>query len=141
MTLLNKTKRQGNVVAAILNNSKDLVNVLEDARNAEGSAMEENEKYMNSIQGKMAQLETGKERLSTGLLDSSTVKTAVSLITALVNGSASLVENFGSLPTILTTISVILSAMNKNVGMKYALLRQENYKYNSFQGLECLISA
>ena len=46
-------KTRGSVVAALLQQPDILKNAYEDAQNAEGSAWRENEKYLDSIQGRI----------------------------------------------------------------------------------------
>ena len=46
-------KTRSNTAAAILSNTKDLEEAYKSAMEAEGSALEENEKYLDSIQGRI----------------------------------------------------------------------------------------
>ena len=57
-------KRNSNVVASLLNNFADAEAVLEVAMNSAGSALNENEKYLDSINGKVAQFQAAFEKLS-----------------------------------------------------------------------------
>lgn len=54
-------KRNSNVVASLLNNFADAEAVLEVAMNSAGSALNENEKYLDSINGKVAQFQAAFE--------------------------------------------------------------------------------
>ena len=77
-------KRNSSVVAAILQNPEDLKDAYEDAAAAEGSALKENEKYLDSIQGKIDQFNNAVQTLWSNTLDSDVVKFLVDLATKLV---------------------------------------------------------
>ena len=50
---------------------------METSQDATGSALKENERYLDSINGKIAQFQTNFESLSATLIDSETVKGVV----------------------------------------------------------------
>ena len=95
--------RQKQVFLALMQNWKGVEDAVESAKNSIGSADEENEKYINSIQGKLENLESATQKLSKTLIDSDLVKffvdlgtTGVKAIDGLVNaltplGAASLI--------------------------------------------------
>ena len=67
-------KRNSNVVSALLNNFDIAEKALVESQNAAGSAMAENEKYLDSINGKLNQLKASWEQLSNSLLNSGLLK-------------------------------------------------------------------
>ena len=67
-------KRNSNVTAAILRGFDVAEQSLETSMNSAGSALEENEKYLDSIQGKTARLQATFQELSKNVLDSGLVK-------------------------------------------------------------------
>jgi hypothetical protein len=77
-------KRNSSVIAALLQNPEDLKAAYEDAQNAEGSALKENEKYLDSIQGKIDQFNNAVQTLWSNTLNSDVVKFFVDLATKLV---------------------------------------------------------
>lgn len=77
-------KRNSSVIAALLQNPEDLKAAYEDAQNASGSALKENEKYLDSIQGKIDQFNNAVQSLWADTLDSDVVKFFVDLATQLV---------------------------------------------------------
>lgn len=77
-------KRNSSVLAAILQNPQELKDAYEDANNAQGSALKENEKYIDSIQGKIDQFNNAVQTLWNDTLDSDVVKFLVDLATQLV---------------------------------------------------------
>ncbi len=63
-------KRQANVISSLISNFDDARAAMEAAQDAAGSATLENEKYLDSINGKISQIKANFESLSTSLLDS-----------------------------------------------------------------------
>lgn len=108
-------KNRSNVAAALLSNSEDLRAALESAQNAEGSALKENEKYRDSIQGKISQFNNAVQSMWSNTLDSDVVKGFVSLGTAIVK----IVDNVGLLQTALFGLFTYLSN-RKNGNMDLA---------------------
>lgn len=78
-------KRNSNVVAAILENFTVAEEAIKTSANSAGSALAENEKYLDSINGKMAVMEASFEDLSQNFIDGDLVKNIVDLATALLN--------------------------------------------------------
>jgi len=70
-------KRNSSVIAALLQNPEKLEAAYKDAQNAEGSALKENEKYLDSIQGKIDQFNNTVQTLWSNTLDSDWVKRIV----------------------------------------------------------------
>lgn len=78
-------KRQANVGAAILENFNIAEESLETAMNSAGSAVSENEKYLESIRGHLDQLTASFQTLSTNVLDSELVKFGVDVLRLIVD--------------------------------------------------------
>lgn len=77
-------KTRSNTAAAILSNTKDLEKALVAAQEAEGSALRENEKYLDSIQGRIDLFNNSVQTLWQNTLRSDAVKWVVDLGTKLV---------------------------------------------------------
>lgn len=107
-------KNRSNIAASILQNGDMLRSVYEDAQNSEGSATEELNKYLDSIDGKIAQLQNRAQEFWTKVIDSEAIKNGIDLLTTLVKGATDFVDKVGTLPTLLTAIGAALSF--KNVG-------------------------
>lgn len=88
-------KRQGNVLAAILNNFELAEEASEIAANSAGSAWQENEVYLDSINGKIGQFQASFQGLSTSILDSDVAKWFIDLGTAITQAMQSLTEFSG----------------------------------------------
>lgn len=107
-------KRNANGVAAILNNFDIAESTMESAANSANVAWEENEKYLDSIKGRLAQLDASFQSLSTHVLDSGIVKYAVSFLTTIVKVTDNITKLSGALPPIAAAVSGILSVMQMN---------------------------
>lgn len=77
-------KNRSNTMAAMLTNLEDLEDAYESALGAEGSALQENEKYLESIQGKVDLFTNAVQTMWSNLLDAEIVKFVVDLGTGLV---------------------------------------------------------
>lgn len=105
-------KNRANIAASILQNGDMLRSVYEDAQNSEGSAEKELNSYLDSIDGKMAQLENRAQEFWFKVIDSETIKNGIDLLSALLKGATDFVDTIGLLPTIFTTISGYLGSKN-----------------------------
>ncbi len=107
-------KRNANVVTSLITNFKDAEDSMKAASEASGSALSENEKYLDSIEGKKARLKASFESLSGNIFESDTLKTTISALTTIVDLVDKLVSTLGTIPTVAGTISAALSL--KNIG-------------------------
>ena len=108
-------KTRANDVKAVISNWAEVEKAASVAANSEGTAREEQEKYMNSLEGKLATLEATWQNLSNTFLSSDLLKNLLESATSLLDVVDGIVDKIGSLPTIITLISGGLSAF-KNVG-------------------------
>lgn len=91
-------KRNANAVSAILNNFDVAESAMESAANSSNVAWEENEKYLDSIQGRLAQLDASFQVLSQDVLSSGLLKTGVSFLTSIVKLLDKIINLTGALP-------------------------------------------
>jgi len=108
-------KRNANAVAALLTNFEDAEAALLSASEAAGSATAENEKYLDSIAGKLSKLQSIFEDLSQSTIDSDSIKFVLDIIIQLVQYVDELVDKFGAMPTVLTAASLAFSVLGKNM--------------------------
>lgn len=101
-------KNRSNIAASILQNGDMLRSVYEDAQNSEGSAQKELNSYLDSIDGKMAQLENRAQEFWFKVIDSETIKNGINLLSTLLKGATNFVDTVGLLPTILAPVVAIL---------------------------------
>ena len=90
-------KRSGSVVSAILQNPETLKEAFESANDAAGSAWKENEKYLDSIQGKIDLFTNAIQTMWNNSLNSNVLKTFISFATTLIQ----VIDKIGLLPSAL----------------------------------------
>lgn len=91
-------KRNANAVSAILNNFDVAESAMESAANSANVAWEENSVWLDSIQGRLAQLNASFQALSQDVLSSDLVKTGVSFLTSIVKLLDQIINLTGALP-------------------------------------------
>ena len=114
-------KNRANIAASILQNGDMLRSVYEDAQNSEGSAEKELNSYLDSIDGKMAQLENRAQEFWFKVIDSETIKNGIDLLSTLLKGATDFVDTVGLLPTILTGVAAAFSFKNVGRDKMYSL--------------------
>lgn len=77
-------KNRSNIMAALLTNLQDLEGAYEDAMTAEGSAMRENEAYLNSIQGRVDLFTNAVQTFWMNFIDTDAIKGVVDFGTTLI---------------------------------------------------------
>lgn len=110
-------KDRANDVAALLGNMDNAVAMVETAENAVGSASRENEKYLDSLQGRIDVMQGSFQALSNVVIDSDFLKGGVSAIDDIIKAVTILVgpEGLGLLPTVLGAVATSFSLFGKNV--------------------------
>ena len=111
-------KRNANAVSALISNFDIAEDSLSKAGAATGSALQENEKYLSSIEGHMSLLQAAFQNLSTDTLDSGLIKGVLDIATGFVNATDAAVDFAGVLPTILTALSGILTMTGTKGGKR-----------------------
>lgn len=115
-------KRNSNVVAALIENFDIAESVVEDSANAAGSALAENEKYLDSINGKIAEFKATFQEFSVSLIDSDFVKGVVEFGTGLLNVLnilTQLIDKVGGLNTVLAVTVGIIATVKMNSILKF----------------------
>ena len=109
-------KNRSNIASAILQDPSQLEAVKKSSEEALGSAQKELNSYLDSIDGKMAQLQNRAQEFWFKVIDSETIKNGIDLLTTLTKGATDFVDTVGLLPTLLTGISAALSIKNVGIG-------------------------
>lgn len=91
-------KTRASTVAGLIENYKTIEEVANDAADAQGSAMKENEKYVDSIEGRIAQLNNEVQRFWKNVVDSDALKVIISSLTQIFS-LLSKIEDLGMLST------------------------------------------
>lgn len=105
-------KRNANAVQAMIQQFQIAEDALAAAQNSAGSAMRENDKYMNSIQGKLTKFQSTFEVFSTDLLDSDLVKFFIDTGTGAVEAADGITKFAGAIPMATMAFSAFLRATN-----------------------------
>lgn len=93
-------KHRANDVAAIIGNWQNVEKAAKSAAEAEGSAMEEQAKYADSIQGRVNSLTAMWQEFSNTVLDSNVVKGFVSVLTEVLKVVEQIIDAVGGLGTL-----------------------------------------
>lgn len=99
--------RQVKTLNALMQNWDVVTDTIDKANNAEGEALNGNEMYMDSIQGRVTQLKSAMQELAMETIDSDFIKGITSAGTSVVK----LVTNLGGLVPVLTTILGVVLAL------------------------------
>lgn len=102
-------KRNANATASLIQNFDVAEKALESATNSAGSAAAENEKYLDSILGKVAQFNAAFETLSAIVIDSGFSKGVVDAGTAILDIITELIGGIGTLNTLAIGLGTALS--------------------------------
>lgn len=103
-------KNRANDVAALIDNWDTAEAVVEQTGEAMGSAEREHAKYLDSIEGRVADLSSSWQVFSNTAMSEDFAKNMVSGVDTMLESLTPLVETFGSLPLLVGTAGVALSA-------------------------------
>lgn len=95
-------KRQANVLAAVIKNFDMVEEAIKTSSDAAGSAERENEKYLNSIQGKVNQFNNAAQTMWMNFINSDAIKFVVDLGTNLVK----IADDLGLVGTALAALGI-----------------------------------
>lgn len=121
-------KYQAQNAAAILSNFQTALEATETAYNSTGSAMEENNKVLESIKGKVSNFQSAFEQLSTTVVNSDLIKFIVDLGTALLKFANSDATRF-------ITQVMLISASFKALNVGFSAIEKFFANSKIFSGL------
>lgn len=105
-------KQRGNSISALITNMSQANSALNDSINSSGSAYEEQERWMDSIEAKTQQFEASFQSLANTVLDSDLLKFFVDFGTGAVNAIEDIVDALGALPVAISAIYTVISTKN-----------------------------
>ena len=111
-------KRNSNAVLSVIEQFSIAEKSMEDAANSSNSAMTEQERTMDSIEGRLKQLNASFEKFSNDVMSSDLIKFFVTLATKIVDAADGMVNLAGSIPAITAAISGVLSVMQMSGKLK-----------------------
>lgn len=103
-------KNRADVLTALMTNWEGVTKAMAYAEQSAGSAAKEQERYLTSVQGKLASLKNSWQELSTTTLDSDVVKGVLDLANAfvkLMNATGGLIPTLGLLAAAILTIKTV----------------------------------
>ena len=134
-------KNRSNIAASILQNPKLLKDVYTSSQDSEGSAKEELDKYLDSIEGKIAQFTNELQEFWYNLISSETIKWFIDAGTTIVDVIGDIVGALGEVGTILATTGIFFGGKSliKNSGgrVKKFTLKVIKYATESFSREVC----
>ena len=111
-------KRQANILSSVITNFETVEEVITTSMNSSGSAIEENERWMDSIEGKTYQFTNALETMWSNMLDSEVIKGFLDFGT----GAIKFLDTF---PGKITAIVAALAGLSKLKGISLLGLGQE----------------
>lgn len=111
-------KRNSNAVLSVIEQFSIAEKSMKDAANSSNSAMTEQERMMDSIEGRLKQLNASFEKFSNDVMSSDLIKFFVTLATKIVDAADGMVNLAGSIPAITAAISGVLSVMQMSGKLK-----------------------
>ena len=120
-------KTRAATAASIFENPAMLKDVYEQSQNAAGSAMEENEKYLQSIEGHIQRLQNRLQELSSTIVSSGLIKFVTDVGTTAVTFLTKIIDLLGSVPTLLAGVSAFFTIKNGSGKVKNADFGQIRY--------------
>lgn len=113
-------KRQANILSSLITNFQTVEDVIETSSNASGSALAENEKYLNSIQGRIDLFTNSLQTMWMNFIDSDAIKFIVDLGSAVLK----FVDALGLLPTVVGGFTTFKTAA-KEIKAEFEAINQE----------------
>lgn len=127
LALLAGGTSQYSLFQGMMNSWDSVEKSVQAATNSMGSAETENQKYLDSISGKMSQFENAVEHLSATVVNSDVIKFFVELGTAGVKAVDSIVDAITPLGALFASGAAYLSG--KNIGKTYECTVSESLLY------------
>lgn len=133
-------KTQFEVFSNVMKNWGSAVKATNTALDSNGSSLRENEKYLDSIEGKIQAFRSAWEQLSFHLVNSDLIKDVVDLGTKIITVIDNIVQKIGALPTALGALGIAFGA-KKLLGMAEGFLEISKGIEGVTEGAEALADA
>lgn len=112
----------------MLQNSSLLESAYNSALNdSAGSAQEELDKYLESIEGKITRLTNNVQEFWATFIDTDLVKDAIDLLADLVKGLTNVVDKIGALPVVVGAATAVFSIFKTKSGGRARKIVFNNY--------------
>ena len=107
--LIQAGANQSQNLLAVLGNWKDAKEATGTALDSQNSAMEENEKVLNSVQGKLNKLQSALQKLSHDFMSSDLLKSGIDVVTKLVEGLDLVISKGGAIGKLGVTFGTLFA--------------------------------
>lgn len=110
-------KNRANIFSSMMNNWQDAQDAMNASKGSIGSATEELDTYLDSIEGKLQKFQATFQSFSSDLLDSDLIKFFIDIGTAALDAADNIVKMGDALPAVATALTGILSITNIDAGV------------------------
>ena len=121
-------KNRSNILSSLLTNGSLLEQVKETSEHSDNSALEENQKYLESTEAKIAQLQTQLQELATVTINSDMFKGVIDTATAFLNIVTQILDK---LPLLSTAIGGLVGFKLSQAGLGKQLNINHKASFNS----------
>ena len=126
-------KLRGNIVSAILSHVSELQRAYDLANDSAGSAMNEFEKYQDSIQYSVDRLKEQINGLYTSFIGSDFLKSLTEGTASTIGAIQNIINTFGTMPTTITAVVGAMTIFNKSFRENAQILTSSIPLTNSWQ--------
>lgn len=99
-------KNRANIASSILQNSDVLRSAYEASQNSEGSAQQELDKYLDSVEGKITQLTNNLQELAFNVISTDLFKSLIDGANNFLDVLNQIISSIGMLPVILSGVGI-----------------------------------
>ena len=131
-------KRQAPVLQALMSNWQTVAEATETSMNSMGSAVKENEKYLNSIEGRIAKFQSRLQSFWINAIDSDVIKEIISFGTTIIDILDRMNNIFGILPVTIGVATFAMIAFNTKLKETIVLSKVGTFQ-NLIHGFQSLL--
>lgn len=135
-------KRQGNIISSLMNNFDIAREALETSIGAEGSAMQEHAKWMESIEAKLQKLTASWQSLSQTVVNSDIVKGGIDFLAFVVNLLDQIIGSIGSIGALGAGVAIanVFKVIKKTKGLPtlISLLNSAGWSFTNLKDAAAL---
>lgn len=107
-------KNQMDIFIGMMDSYDSAMKLVNEAYDSQGTLMEMNGKYANSLEGKLNSLTSAQQELYQTFVNTDGFKAMIDGLTGITSGVTKVVDVFGSLPVIISTATLAFTTFNKS---------------------------
>ena len=108
-------KNQMDIFIGMMDSYDSAMKLVNEAYDSQGTLMEMNGKYADSLQGKLNTLTSAQQELYQTFVNTDGFKLMIDGFTGIINGATAVIDKFGAIPTVIATATAGFLSFN-NVG-------------------------